>query len=206
MDWLTFFSNDIKSLAWPAAAIIAVFALKRQLTDLLRALGNRLRSAKGGGFEFTFGEGVDQLEEILPAQEAKEIVLPTTDAQRTDIAQRIENISELSQLPPPYVVSQAWLKLEQAIRDAVDTSSLINYGLTKPPRHVLGYIDLATRQELVSNDELPAVQQLRELRNRAAHSVDPGITITDALRYYDVANSIIEKIKQRSQGRKPPPS
>jgi hypothetical protein len=98
MDWLTFFSTDIKSLAWPAAAIIALFALKRQLIDLLRALGNRLRSAKGGGFEFTFGESVDQLEEILPAQEAKEIVLPTTDAQRTDIAQRIENISELSQL------------------------------------------------------------------------------------------------------------
>ena len=49
MDWLAFFSTKIQSLAWPAAAIIALFVLKRQLTDLLRALGNRLLKAKGGG-------------------------------------------------------------------------------------------------------------------------------------------------------------
>jgi hypothetical protein len=58
LDWLTFFSTDIKSLAWPTAAIIALFVLKRQIADLLRALGNRLLTAKGGGFEFTFGERV----------------------------------------------------------------------------------------------------------------------------------------------------
>jgi hypothetical protein len=54
---------------------------------------------------------------------------------------------------------------------------------------------LATRQQLISNEEVPVVQQLRELRNRAAHSLDLGITITDAHRYHDVANSMIEKIK-----------
>jgi len=67
------------------------------------------------------------------------------------------------------------------------------------------YIELATRQELLSNEEVPVVRQVRELRNRAAHSLDPGITITDALRYHDVANSMIEKIKRRNQDRKSPP-
>jgi hypothetical protein len=102
--------------------------LKRPLTDLLRGLGNRLTKAKGGGFEFTFGERVDQVEESLPASEAKEITLPTADARLPESAQRIESISELSQLPPPYIVSQAWLKFEQAIRDAVDIPS----GTRKP--------------------------------------------------------------------------
>jgi hypothetical protein len=112
LDWLTFLSTDIKSLAWPAAAIFALFVLKRHLIDLLRALGNRLEKAKGAGFELTFGKGVDRVEEILPAPETKEITGRITSDQ-------IESISKLSQLPPSYIVSQAWLRLEQAIRDAV---------------------------------------------------------------------------------------
>jgi hypothetical protein len=112
LDWLTFFSTNIKSLAWPTVAIVALFVLKRHLIDLLRALGNRLVTAKGVGFELKFGERVDAVEEILPAAETKQIAAPTD-------AQRIESIS-LSQLPPPYIVSQAWLRLEQAIREAVD--------------------------------------------------------------------------------------
>lgn len=44
---------------------------------------------------------------------------------------------------------------------------------------------------MLTDDEMPAVQRLREMRNLAAHSVDPSITITDALRYYDIANALI---------------
>ncbi len=54
MDWLTFFSTNIKSLAWPIVVIVALFVLKRQITNLVYVLGNRLLTAKGGGFEFTF--------------------------------------------------------------------------------------------------------------------------------------------------------
>jgi hypothetical protein len=199
MDWLTFFSTVIKSLAWPAVVIVALFLLKRKLTDLLRGLGNRLTKAKGGGFEFTFGERVDQVEESLPPSEVKEITLPTADAHIPERVKRIESISELSQLPPPYIVSQAWLKLEQAIRDAV----VIPSSPQRPPRSAFDYIDLATRNELLFKDEVPAVQQLRELRNQAAHSIEPAITITDALRYYDIANSLIQKIRERGQHKKP---
>lgn len=198
MDWLTFFSTNIKSLAWPAAAIVALFVLKGHLIDLVRSLGNRLQTAKGAGFELTFGKGVDQVEEILPLPDTKDI------AGQID-TKRIEGVSELSQLPPSYVVSQAWLRLEQAIRDAVDVPPIITSDIRRPSRRAPDYIALATRQELLFNDEVPAVQQLRELRNQAAHSVDPDITITDALRYHDVANSLIEKINQRSQGKKSAP-
>jgi hypothetical protein len=60
---------------------------------------------------------------------------------------------------------------------------------------------LATLHGLLSDDEMPAVHKLRELRNEAAHTADPGITITDALRYHDIANSLIEKINERLNGR-----
>ena len=170
LDWLTFISTDIKSLAWPTAAIIALFVLKRQITALLGALGDRLLTAKGGGFEFTFGERVDQVEEVLPAPEAKEITAPPD-------AQRIQGISDSTQLPPPYIVSQAWLRLDQAIREAVDIPPA-RPGNRRPPR-APDYLDLATVQGLLTPDETPAVRRLREMRNLAAHSLDPPISMTD---------------------------
>src|SRR5262245_17013975 len=94
---------------------------KHQITDLLRALGSRLLTAKGGGFEFTFGERVDEIEESLPVQELKEITVSFSGVKRVEAdAQRIEDISDLARLPPPYIVSQAWLRLEQAIRENLD--------------------------------------------------------------------------------------
>jgi hypothetical protein len=197
LDWLTFFSTDIKSLAWPTAAIIALFVLKRQIADLLRALGNRLLTAKGGGFEFTFGERVDQVEESLPAQELKEITVSLSGSGRLEAdAQRIENISELARLPPPYIVSQAWLRLEQAIRENLDYILTTDARRPLPP---LAYLKLAREQGLVSEDEEPAIHRLREMRNLAAHSVDPGISMTDALRYQDIADAIIQRIKERKR-------
>jgi hypothetical protein len=53
---------------------------------------------------------------------------------------------------------------------------------------------------LLTDDETPAVRRLREMRNLAAHSIDPGITMTGALRYQDIADTLIQKIKERSAG------
>jgi hypothetical protein len=153
--------------------------LKSDIINILRALGNRLERAKGAGFELTFGKSVDQIEEIFP-------ISKTTPQDR----QRIENVSELSLLPPPYIVSQAWLRLEHAIREAIDPDELAR-------RLGVDYLRFANSKGIITDDELPALQTLQELRNRAAHSADPGIAITDALRYHDIADAVIEKIKHR---------
>jgi hypothetical protein len=203
LDWLTFVSTDIKSLAWPTAAIVGLFMLKRELRGLVQTLGNRLRSFKGFGVETTFAEAIDQIEELLPAEEVKEITVSSPGSTRLESdAQRIENISALAQLPPAYIVSQAWLRLEQAIREAVVTPPS-RAGNRGAPQRGLDYLNLATVQGLLTQDETPAVRRLREMRNIAAHSVDAAITMTDALRYQDMADVLIEKIKERRVGKKP---
>jgi len=68
----------------------------------------------------------------------------------------------------------------------------------------MAYLNLAREQGLLTEDEKPAVDRLREMRNLAAHSVDPGISMTDALRYQDIANVLVEKIKDRRATKEPP--
>jgi hypothetical protein len=204
LDWLTFFSTNIKSLAWPTVAIFVLLVLKRQIGDLLRALGDRLLTAKGGGFEFTFGQRVDEAEALLPTPEVKEITasFAASGGLEADAAhaQRIENISALAQLPPAYIVSQAWLRLEQAIREAVNIPPA-RPGYRRPARP-LNYLGWAREQGLLTPEELAAVQRLREMRNLAAHSLDPDLTMTDALRYQDIADALTQKLKERSVGKK----
>lgn len=179
MDWLTFFSTNIKSLAWPAVAVTIVFILKRQIGDLIHTLGVRLEKVTVGGQELVFGKAVDEIEATL-AGKVKEPATP------------IETISELSQLPPPYIVSQAWLKLEQALREAA--SPFISYS-NQVPHNIVQYIKTARRQELLSAEEIEAVLEMKTLRDQVTHFGAPEITVTDALRYQDIANSVIEKLK-----------
>lgn len=158
--------------------------MKRELRGLVQTLGNRLRSFKGFGVETTFAEAVDEIEELLPTPQLKEITASFSGSGRLEAdAQRIENISELSQLPPPYVVSQAWLRVEQAIQEAVDIPPA-RPGYRRPARP-LNYLGWVREQGLLTQEEMEAVHRLREMRNLAAHSLDPDITMTDALRYQE---------------------
>jgi hypothetical protein len=195
VDWLTFLAAMVKALAWPAVVVVALLVLKRNIGDLLRSLGERLEKAKGAGIELTFGKGVDQVEEILPAPEAREITGSISSG-------RMEAVSAAAHLPPAYIVSQAWLKLDQAIRAAVAVPQQ-SPGVRRAAIRITDYIEAARRQGILEADEVPGVQQLRELRNQAAHFADPGITITDALRYQDIAEALIEKIEHRSRDRPP---
>jgi hypothetical protein len=187
LDWLTFISTIIKALAWPSAVLLALIIFKTYLVNLFAALGDRLLTAKGAGFELTFGRRVDEVEDSLSTTEAKE-------APAAVESRKVEAIAELSQLPPPYVVSQAWLRLENAIR-----AGLSGVPVSRSPRP-MELIALAVREGVLTDDELPSVRELRELRNIAAHAVDHNITITDALRYDDIANSLIRSIESRGKG------
>jgi hypothetical protein len=43
LDWLTFISTDIKSIAWPTVVVIALVVLRGDVAALLGKLGSRLQ-------------------------------------------------------------------------------------------------------------------------------------------------------------------
>jgi hypothetical protein len=198
MDWLTFLSSDIKSLAWPMAAVVAIVVMRRDVAALLRALAPRLQKAKGPWGELSFGQGVDEVEDKLPPAETKAIT-------EVEEAKRIEDVSELARLPPSYIVSQAWLRLEHAIREAVDERpgeiAVSAGGGRKSP---VIYVVKLGGHDILPPEEVDILHEMRQLRNRAVHSLDPDITITDALRYNDIANSLLLKLEQSRKKRVSP--
>jgi hypothetical protein len=191
MDWLTFFSTSFKALAWPVAAVITLFVLKRQIAAVLVGLGDRLATMKVPGFEASFTERVNKIEEKLPAPVAVEL-------STTLELKQLETRSELSKLLPEYVISLAWLRLQQTLYEAVET---VHPGAgAGGNQDLLAYLDLARLYALLLPDEEPVVQELLVLRNQAVLPRAlpiPTVTSTDALRYYDLAEALRDNIKKR---------
>jgi hypothetical protein len=195
VDWVTFIVSETKALAWPAVVLVAVFVLKQQITGLISQLGSRLKTAKGAGIELSFGERIDEVENSLPPAELTQLAGQTN-------AKRVEEITDLSALPPAYVISQAWLRVEEEIERSVAMPVAISMVSSRARRlSPLRLLSLAADQELITNDEFTILDQLRNMRNQAAHSRNPDISLTDALRYNDIANSIVQQVKERAKAR-----
>jgi hypothetical protein len=190
MDWLTFFSTSFKALlSWQVAAVIALFVLKRQIAAVFVGLGDRLATMKVPGVEVTFAERVNKIEEKLPAPVAVELATTLEPKQ-------LETRSELSKLLPAYVISHAWLRLQQTLYEAVET---LHPGAGADGNQDLrAYLDLARLHGLLLPDEEPVVNELLVLRNQAVRPMAiPTVTSTDALRYYDLAEALRDNIKER---------
>jgi hypothetical protein len=170
--------------------IIALLALKNELRGFMLTLANRLQSVKGFGVETTFSEAVDQVEQLLPTPEAEEITRLEDNA-----AQRIETFSAL---PPAYIVSQSYLKLMGTIIEALKKRTLPGQGR---PGSRADHMKAARAEGLLDDDEISAIDRLRDMRNLAAHSTDPSISLTDALRYQNMVEVLIDAIKLRSAGK-----
>ena len=112
------------------------------------------------------------MEENLPKEELNRLSSPSD-------SDRIENLTNLAALPPAYIISQAWLRIEEQIAQSVNTAvQNTEQRQTIPPSQLLR---LARQRELLHSDEFNILDNLRRLRNEAAHSLNPDISLTDAL-------------------------
>jgi hypothetical protein len=191
LDWLTFLATSIKSLVWPTFGLIGLFVFKRQIANLLSALGSRLVTAKAVDFEFTFSERVTHLEDSL-------LALPAPETKQIAAGEETEHV-ELSKFPPPYIISQAWLRLEGAMDKIVREENII--GLFGSPASMIP--SHLRKLGILENYELSVLVGLQELRNHARYSADPKITLTDALRYADLVTHLIRIIDERRKEQKP---
>lgn len=101
-----------------------------------------------------------------------------------------------SDLPPAYLVDDAWKRVEGALRIAGNRLIALGDDWSKAFR------ELPDRLGLLP-EEKESLIELREMRNQVVHSLDPQITTTDALRYHDIADRLVQAIKERSRSLEP---
>lgn len=162
----------VSSLAWPVTTLAALWTFRSELARLLE----RLSLLKLKGAEATFAQPLSEAES--DANQVDE--LRSAKTVTPVVKEESERLRLLAEASPRAAVMEAWAMIETAAYEAGYAA-----GSTIPR------VSAGTIVRLLS-DRLPPtalrlLEDLRRLRNRAAHHPDVVISTEDAERYLELA-------------------
>ena len=187
MDWLQFISSIIGSLVWPATIIAGFFILKAYLP----AIFPFIERLKYKDFEVEFRKSVKEL------AEKSQTALPAPDDEQT-VAPR-NRLYSLAELSPRSAILEAWLQVETAAAEAIQSKSPEHTGKSRmlaPLR--LG--EMLNRSQIINNAQREIFNRLRDLRNKAVHIGDATFNPIEVTEYIDLASSLASQIRRGTYG------
>lgn len=180
MDYLTFISAVIASLAWPVVALITLSTLKAYLPSI----SNRLRKLRYMDVEVEFSEAIEEI-----VTEAKAL-FPGLDTKHTptdpvEIATE-EQLKSLAKISPRAAVMEAWNRVEAVSHKA--------YALG-PRRWNDGYQFQTTEEEFVergvlSKPQAAVYRELKLLKNSVQMAIATNIDAESLDTYIRTAGAL----------------
>ncbi|MDH4245628.1 MAG: hypothetical protein OEV38_17950 [Nitrospira sp.] len=186
MDWLTFISSVVASVAWPGVLVGILIWLRKPLATLVTAL----RSARFKDLELSFSKKLDELEG--KAEQAK---LPAPGTRPAWVYENPDDwtfgdyIERLAPISPRAAISEAWRHVELALKAAATRSG------GKPPTRTTDSAQSLQQEGLLPRDAASLVEDLRALRNRAVHADDFDIDPERAIEFARLAERVIASIR-----------
>lgn len=182
MDWLSFVSNVIGSLAWPIATVVIIIALRQKIESIL----NNLKKFKAGPVEAEFER---QVESLRISTELFTDEKPISDFEK--------KLYQLSEINPRSAILEAWQGVEASARKLVVEKGLYEAGPESRP--LLDVFRALSKNKLVSETEILLFHELRSLRNSAAHDESFLPTKESALNYVEMARGLRSSIEKASK-------
>ncbi|AON55453.1 hypothetical protein [Herbaspirillum seropedicae] len=195
MGWFEFIAALTASLAWPIVAIVALIVLRKHLVELLA----KVTKLSLPGVEAEFRSGLEQVEALTwssvksAAQENEgvrySIGSPAPVLERDPLA---------LQANPTGVIMEAWKELEAAARDRLTDAGVPFAAIAAPGS--MSIFGALWEKGFIAESDFNSIQELRKLRNVAAHESSRSLTPIDAERFRKIVEAIILRIKKRPLG------
>lgn len=185
-------TSAMQYLAWPLTTLIIAWFLKSEIRGLI----SRIKKGKLGSAELEFIEYVATAEadsqSILPSEETTEI---------------IEDLKETATLDPRGTVLSAWVDVEAALDKIIKDKGLefspsnkLRTGATIKIRSSQGGVLRAIRtlqqSSIVDPEVIALLQDLRVMRNDAAHSQDFNPPSSSVAKYVLLARKVIDALQR----------
>lgn len=162
MDWLTFISKLVDSLAWPVAGTFLGLIFRKKLLDLIPLL----RKVKAGPLEAEFEIAAKQVRESTADLASKQ---QTPDAAQTEAKPSIEDTAAKllsARAEPTATIIEGWSTLDGELHKLGRQTGIVVDPLES---------QLKTYQAVMDSDVVPVetrrlIQNLRQLRNQVAHA------------------------------------
>ncbi len=157
--------NLIDAIAWPGAAVWLGYIFRAEIRKLLE----RVSGFKYRDFEAKFDRELAVVEEkakiAIPESTARS-VLDEEPVYPAPYDLRYEQLLRISEESPRAALLEAWVEVESALNEAAERFKIKNTRGVPPQRVVIGLIETGQYAKTV----LPLFDDLRKLRNEAAHA------------------------------------
>jgi hypothetical protein len=182
MDGLSACVQLIKALAWPVTVLVIVFYFRDIIKDLIFSISK----IKYGELELTIKR------DLKAARISLETVQPV---RAVPVIEDIElsGLMSLAQIAPRAAIIEAWTRLETAGAAFVQRRPSSDFSR---PSRVPRPVDSLKQHELLPVEVKNAIQKLRDIRNRTAHSPDFQPSVDDAEEYVLLTNVVIEDLNR----------
>jgi hypothetical protein len=162
-----------------------VFIFYRHGKDIVKQL-ERLTKLKVPGVESEFSEGIKEAEKKAEAANLPDVVAPTPTEKPVSITWDKKASPEAwIDRYPEIAILQAWKEVEEAVSD--------KYG-----RQIKGNRVIHAPQEI-----RPVYEQLRQLRNKAAHGGPGQIRAADAEEFIQLSKRLLAQVEKTDSPPRP---
>lgn len=178
---MEFLVNLLVGIAWPVAVVWVAYLFKGELRSLL----HRMSQLKYKDVEAIFEIGLTEAEAKALSIEHMAPHLP----QRPEITYKLDSLRRIADVSPRAAIMEAWVLVEEA---AGKSGFVQGAAIPRINPHLFV-------EELVRLGKLPKgsdslLDQMRKLRNQAAHLPDFSLNQDEADRYLQLAARMSELI------------
>ena len=175
-DWPAFAADLVTALAWPLSALVIALIFRRPLLALLA----RLDELSWGDKSARFAQRLDRLEsEASPAP-------PEPDGPDIALTGDHARFLKLLDLSPGAAVLDSWSGVEEALQSLASEHAVANPDASEAGRTL-------QKRGILPARTVGMIEEMRRLRNAAAH--DQAISVSDALRFRNLAKGVLNEIR-----------
>jgi hypothetical protein len=186
MDWLTFFSKIIDSIAWPSTAILLVWLLKDNISQLFPFI----EKLKYKDFEIAFSQSIKELTEESEA----EIEEPTeNDEFIYSNTKQKQDLYLLAKLSPRTAILESWLLVEMAAVEIIRNRGLVTHKKHMGPLTIGQHLH---RAQVLTPEQFQIYNKLRNIRNQAVHISDTSFNLKEVTDYIDSALAMAYQLEK----------
>jgi hypothetical protein len=170
------FVRLIEALIWPITVFVLAFMFKTELKKIF----TRLINLKYKDLELKFGQELENVEQKIleiKAKSPKEI--SKTSEEEIEYENIFTRLIKISEISPRAAITAAWFELE----NAVVTVARKNKIEVKRPTNITSLVRQLKNLNYIDEHFLSVFEDLRRLRNEAAHAPDFALTQNEAEKY-----------------------
>jgi len=176
MDWKTFISEIVTSIAWPVVLLFFIFLFRKQFGIILDELSKYpyLRLKRGEN-EFEIG-----VKKIL--EETRNIDLPS-DVKNEKLPKYVSSALQ----DPKKAIQNSWQDLENTAKESIG----VEYTQPFELKHVL--------KDKLPDDKFRLFVEMQDLRNKAVHLATSGISSGTAIDFSASALKLSNYLKEHKK-------